>query len=105
MSEELCQSFALLPSRSEPRIWIAKPGQSRIKKFIRGRSLHAVALSVKGPTEHELCRTIVVSSHFSQPMVNQRRFTHTTPGNNRNDVDILVCPRTIQKGNILLSTK
>src|SRR5580704_15174798 len=35
MRDELRQSFALLPRRSEPWIWIAKPSQSRIKEFIR----------------------------------------------------------------------
>jgi hypothetical protein len=35
MRDELGQSFALLPRRSEPRIWVAKPSESGIKKFIR----------------------------------------------------------------------
>jgi hypothetical protein len=35
MRDELGQSFALLPSRSEARMWIAKPSESGIKKFIR----------------------------------------------------------------------
>src|SRR5215813_8105356 len=35
MRDELGQSFALLPRRSEPRIWVAKPAKRRIKKFIR----------------------------------------------------------------------
>src|SRR5262245_23411897 len=38
-------------------------------------------------------------------MVNERRLPDPSPGNNCNDVDILVCPCTIQKSNILLSTK
>jgi hypothetical protein len=34
MRDELRQSFALLPGGSEPRIWLAKPRESDIKKFI-----------------------------------------------------------------------
>src|SRR5580704_13338603 len=46
---ELCESLSLLPRRSEPWIWIAKPTESRIKKFICRRSSPAGALSVEGP--------------------------------------------------------
>src|SRR5271166_5883527 len=35
MCDELGQPFALLPGGSEPRIWIPKPSESRVKKFIR----------------------------------------------------------------------
>src|SRR6516162_6833705 len=52
MRNELRQSFALLPGRSEPWIRISKPVESRFKKFIRGRSLPTAALSVKGPTKN-----------------------------------------------------
>jgi hypothetical protein len=38
-------------------------------------------------------------------MVNERGLSDPSPGNNCNDVDILVCPCTIQKSDILLSTK
>jgi hypothetical protein len=38
-------------------------------------------------------------------MVDERRLPDTTPGYDGDDVDILVCPRTIQKSDILLSTK
>ena len=38
-------------------------------------------------------------------MVDEGRLSDTSPSNNGNDVDILVCPSTIQKGDILLSTK
>src|ERR1700737_2115741 len=38
-------------------------------------------------------------------MVDERRLSDPSPGNDCNDVDILVCPRTIQKSDILLSTK
>src|SRR5262249_9748304 len=71
MCDELRQSFALLPRRSKPWIWISKPVESRIKKFIRRRSVPTAALSVEGPTKNQLCRTIMVSSHPSEPMVNE----------------------------------
>ena len=105
MRDELRQSFALLPRRSKPWIWVAKPSESSVKKLICGRSIPTGALSVKGPTENELRRTIMLSSHPSEPMVDQRGFPDTTPGTDCNDVDILVCPCTIQKSEILLSTK
>src|ERR1700756_424115 len=104
MRHELRQSFALLPARSEPRIWVAKPGQSGIKKFICRRSTPTSTLPVEGPTKNELCRTIVVSSHPSEPMVNERGLPDTRPGNDGNDVDILVCPCTVQKNDVFVST-
>src|SRR5712664_168265 len=58
-----------------------------------------------GPTKNKLCRTIMLSSHPSEPMVNERGLPDPSPGNDCNDVDILVCPCTIQKSDILLSTK
>src|SRR5260370_5204082 len=105
MRDELRQSFALLPGRSESRIRISKPSESRVKKFICGRSLPTAALSVEGPTKNKLRRTILVSSHPSEPMVNERGLPDTGPCNNCNDVDILVCPCIIQESDILLSTK
>src|SRR5271165_1380864 len=105
MRDELRQSFALLPCRSEPRIWIAKPSESCINKFVRGRGLPTAALSVEGPTKNKLCRTIMVSSHPSEPMVNERRLSDPSPGDDCDDVDILVCPCAIQKSDILLSPK
>src|ERR1700733_13418900 len=105
MRDELRQSFAFLPRRSESRICISKPSESRIKKLICGRSIPTGALSVKGPTENELRRTIMLSSHPSEPMIDQRGFPDTTPGNNCNDVDILACPCVIQESEIPLSTK
>jgi len=45
------------------------------------------------------------SSYPPQPMVDKRGLSDTGPGNDRNDVEILVCPCTIQKSEILLSTK
>src|SRR5262245_43652487 len=47
----------------------------------------------------------MVGSHVSEPMVDQRRLSHPSPGNDCNDVDILVWPCTIQKSDILLPTK
>src|SRR5271170_2242081 len=105
MYDELRQSLPFLPRRSEPRIWISKPSESRIKEFICGRSLPTAALSVEGPTKNELCRTIMVSSHPSQPIVDERGLPDTGPCNDCNDVDIPVCPCTIQKSDVLLSTK
>src|SRR5271169_2836530 len=105
MSNELRQSFALLPRRSEPWIWISKPGESSVKEFICGRSAPTRALSVKGPAKNELRRTVMFSSHPPEPMVNERGLPDPSPGNNCNDVDVLVCPCTIQKSDILLSTK
>ena len=45
------------------------------------------------------------SGHLSKPMVDERRLPDTSPGNYCNDIQILVCPCTIQESNILLSTK
>src|SRR5580704_10426193 len=45
------------------------------------------------------------SSHPSEPMVDQRRFSDPSPRNDCNDVDILVFPRTIQESDILFATK
>src|SRR5258708_33227662 len=105
MRNELRQSLAFLPRRSEAWIWISKPVESRIKKFICRRNVPTAALSVEGPTKNKLCRTIMVSSHPSEPMVNERRLPDPRPGIDGHDVDILVCPCLIQKSEILLSTK
>src|ERR1700730_8727151 len=105
MCDELRKSFALLPCRSDPWVWIAKPSESRIKKFICGRSVPTGALSVKGPSKNELRRPIMFSSHPSKPMVNERGLPDPSPCNDCNDVDLFVCPRTIQESDILLSTK
>src|SRR3984893_3253297 len=45
------------------------------------------------------------SSHPSQPMVNERGLPDTGPGNDCNDVDILVCPCAIQESDVFFSTK
>src|SRR5262249_61017720 len=105
MRDELRESLALLPRRSDPWIWISKPTESRIKKFIWGRSASTGALSVERPAKDELGGAILLSCHPSEPMVNERGFSNPRPGNDCNDVNILVCPRTIQESDILLSTK
>src|ERR1700746_3109667 len=105
MRDEFRQSLAFLPPRSEPWIWIAKPSKSRIKKFICRRSVPAASLSVEGPAKNKLCRTIMVSSHPSKPMVNERGVPDTGPCNDCNDIDMLVCPCIVQESEILLSPK
>src|SRR5215471_21801917 len=105
MRDELRQSFALFPRRTDLRIWIAKPSESRIKKFICRRSIPPATLPVKGPAKNTLCRSIVFSSHPSEPIVNQRGLSDPSPSNDCNDVDILICPCTIQESDILLSAK
>src|ERR1700737_5338374 len=105
MRNELRQSFALCPRCSKACIWIAKPTQSSVEKFISGRSAPAGALSVEGPAKNKLRRTIMVSSHPSEPMVNHGGLPDPSPGNDCNDVDILVCPCTIQKSDILPSSR
>src|SRR5262249_16634922 len=105
MPNELCESLALLPCCSEPWIWIAKPVKSGIKKFIGRRSASTGALSVKRPAKYELRRTIVFTSHSSEPMVDQRRFSDSGPGNNCNNIDLLVCPCIVQETDVLFTTK
>src|SRR5580698_171846 len=105
MRDELRKSLALLPRRSEPWIWICEPVESRIKKFICGRSLPTAALSVEGPTKNKLCRPIMVNGHLSEPMVNERGLPDTGPGNDRNDIYLVISPSVIQESDILLSPK
>src|SRR4029077_7922230 len=90
---------------SKPRIWVAKPRESGIKKFIGGRGVPPGTLSIKGPAQDQFGKTITVSSQPSEPMVNERGLSDTGPGNDCNDVDIPVFPCTIQKRHILFSTK
>src|SRR6516164_11576713 len=98
MRDHLREPLALLPCRSEAWICISKPVERRIKKFIRGRSVPTRALSVEGPTKNKLCRTIMVGSHLSEPMVNERGLSDSGPGDDGNNIYILVCPRIIQEG-------
>src|ERR1700731_3487453 len=105
MRDELRESLALFPRCSDAWIGIAKPGQSSVNEFVCGRSLPTAALSVEGPAKNKLCRTIMFSSHPSEPMVNESGLPDPSPCNDCNDVDIVVCPCTIQESDILLSTK
>src|SRR5262249_54895508 len=105
MRDELGKSLALLPGSPKPRVRVSEPGESRVKKFICGRSAPTGALSVKRPAKNQLRRTIMLSSHPSQPMVDERGLSDPGPGNDCNDVDFLLGPRMIQKSDILLSTK
>src|SRR6516164_236044 len=105
MRDKLGESLPLLPGGSEPRIWVSKPSQRGIKKLICRRSTPTSTLPVKGPTKNKLCRTIMLGRHSSEPMVDERGLSNAGPGNDCNDVDILVCPSTIQKSNILLATE
>src|SRR6516162_11678529 len=95
MCDKLRESLALLPCRSKPWIWIAKPSECSVQKFICRRSTPASALPVEGPAKNELRRAILFSSHASEPMVDQRGFSDSAPGNDGNDVGILVCQGTI----------
>src|SRR6516164_6525232 len=105
MRDKLRESLAFLPRRSEPWIWITKPSQSRIKKFIGRRGVATGALSVVGPAKDELRGAIVFSSHSSEPMIDQRRFSDSTPGSNCNNIDLLVCPCIVQESDVLFTTK
>src|ERR1700758_3763515 len=105
MRDELRQSFALFPRGSDPRIWISKPSESSVKKFICGRSAPTAALSVKRPAKNELCRAIMFSSHPSEPMVDERGLTDTGPSNNRKDIYGPLCPWVIQESDVLFSAK
>jgi len=105
MCDEFRQSFALLPRCSDPRIWITKPSQGRVKKFICGRSAPTRALSVEGPAKNELRRTIMFSSHPSEPMVEERRLPDTSPGNDCDDIYLWICPGSVQESDIRVSTK
>src|SRR5215471_17597496 len=103
MRDELRESLAFLPRRSEPWIWITKPSESRIKKFICGRSVPTRALSVEGPTKNQLRRTIIVSSHTSEPMIDERRLPDPGPRDDRDDIYLLACPCVVQESDIVLS--
>src|ERR1700741_1935386 len=105
MGDEFSQSFALLPRRSNPWIWVIKPVESRVKKFVCGRRSSTCPLPVERPTKNELSRTISFSSHPPEPMVDQRGLPNTSPGNDCNDIYQLVCPCRIQESDILLSSK
>ena len=70
-----------------------------------GVDMNDEELALSRSTEYELRGTIVFSSHSSEPMVDQRRFSDSAPGNNCNNIDPLVCPCTVQETNVLVTTK
>src|SRR5580692_5116229 len=105
MPNQLRQSFALLPCCSDAWIWIAKPSQGGIKKFIGRRGVAAGALSVERPAKYELRRTIVFSGHSPEPVVDQRGFSNSAPGNNCHNIGLLVSPCIIQETDVLFTTK
>ena len=105
MPNQFRQSFALLPCCSQPWVWIAKPSQSGIQKFIGRGSVAAGALSVERPAKYQLRRTILFSSHSSEPMVDQRRFSDSAPGHNGDHIDLPVCPCIVQETDVLFATK
>src|SRR5260370_2428528 len=105
MRDELRQPLALLPRRSDAGIGISKPSESSVKKFIRGQSVPTGALSVEGPTKNKLCRAIMVSSHPSEPMVNEGGLSDAGPSHDRHDIDLPARPGIIQESEILLSPK
>src|SRR5215469_17152816 len=105
MRDELRKPLSLLPGRSEPWTWISKPTESRVKKFICGRRVPTGTLSVERPAKNELCGSIMLGSHRPKPMIDERGLPDPSPGNDCNDIYILVCPRLIQEGDILFSTK
>src|SRR5271165_6787795 len=105
MCDELRQPFALLPCCSKPCIWVAKPSESSVKKFVCRRRLPAGSLPVERPAKDKLRRTIMIGSKPSEPMVDQRGLPDTSPGDDCNDIYLAVFPGGIQKSDILLSTK
>src|SRR5262249_29846900 len=86
MRDELRESLALLPRRSEPRIGVTKPRESGIKKFICRGSTSTTALSVKGPAKNQFRGAILLSCYASKPMVDECGLSDPRPGNDCNNV-------------------
>src|SRR5580693_6739229 len=105
MRDELGQSFTLLPRRSKPGIWISKPAESRIKKFICRRSVATGALAVKGPAENELGRAVTLGRYPSEPMVDEGGLPDPGPGHDGYDIDLWIRPGRIEESEVLFSTK
>src|SRR5262245_5732698 len=103
MGDQFCKSFALLPCRSDPWIRVTEPRESRINKFICRRGAPAASLSIKRPSENQLGRAVMLSRHPSEPMVDECRLPNASPGNDCNDMDVLIRPGSIQESDILLS--
>jgi len=87
------------------RIWVAKPSESSVQKFVGGCGATAGPLSVEGPAKNKLRRAIIFSRHPLEPMVDEGGLPDPSPGNDCNDVGVLVCPGIVQKSDILLSTE
>ena len=87
-------SFASLSpfSQAVPSRGSGSPNQVRAasRNSSADEELSTGALSVEGPTKNELCRTIMFSSHSSEPMVDERGLPDTGPGNDRDDIYMLV---------------
>src|SRR6516165_9027423 len=105
MPDQLREPLSLLPRCSEPWIWISKPGESSVKKFIRRRRASTCPLPVERPPKDELRSAILFNCHASKPMIKEGGFPDTTPCNDCDDVDILVRSCTIKKSDILLPTE
>src|SRR5271166_6650832 len=105
MGNKFSQSFALLPCGSDPWIRVAEPPESQVEKFIGRRSAFSAPLPVERPAKNELRRTIMLSGHPPEPMVDQRGLPDSGPGSDGNDIDVLAFPRTVQESDILLTTK
>src|SRR6476469_1603246 len=105
LCDEPRQSLALLPRRADPRIGISKPIESSFKKFIGRRGAAVRALPIKRPAKNQFRSTIVLRSHGSKPMIDERRLSNPTPGNDCNDIDIRIFPRGIHEREILLAAE
>src|SRR5271166_4170017 len=105
MCYEFRESLAFLPRNSNPWIWISKPTESCVKKFICGRSASACPLPVERPPKDQVRRTVLVGCQAPQPVVNERGLPDTSPGNDCNDIYTRVFPCIVQKGDIFLSAK
>src|ERR1700730_3475224 len=105
MGHQLRQPLALFPRCSDAWIGVPKPSQSSVKEFVCGRRAPIRALSIEGPAKNELGRTIMFSSHPSEPMVEECRLPNPCPGNNCDDIYLWICPGSVQEGDILLSPK
>ena len=79
----------------QPWIWISKPSQRSVKKFVCGRNAPTTA-QPKAPAKNQFSRTIMFGSYPLKPMVDERRLPDTNPGNYCNDIYTLVCPCIIQ---------
>src|ERR1700719_4444401 len=105
MCDELRQSFALFPRRSEPWIWISKPAESRIKKFVCRRGVPTGALAVKGPAENKLGRAGTRVRYRSEPMVDEGGLADPSPGHDGYHIYLWIRPGRIKESEVLSSTE